>query len=80
MWIQEEPENMCYWDFVRAYLERAASGRPVRRIARPRSASPAEGSSARHAHHQQLLIDAALSPMAKKGQGRSKPQAERIAG
>ncbi len=80
VWIQEEPENMGYWDFVRAYLERAASGRPVRLIARPRSASPAEGSSARHAHHQQLLIDAALSPMAKKGQGRSKPQAEKVAG
>ena len=28
----------------------------VRRVARPRSASPAEGSAARHAHHQQMLI------------------------
>ena len=80
VWIQEEPENMGYWDFVRPYLERAASGRPVRLIARPRSASPAEGSSARHAHHQQLLLDAALSPMSKKGQGRAKPQAEKVAG
>ena len=69
VWIQEEPENMGYWDFVRPYLERAANGRPVRLVARPRSASPAEGSSARHAHHQQILIDAALAPEPKKAPG-----------
>ncbi|MFN7916559.1 MAG: 2-oxoglutarate dehydrogenase E1 component [Vicinamibacterales bacterium] len=80
VWIQEEPENMGYWDFVRGHLERAANGRPVRLIARPRSASPAEGSSASHAHRQQLLIDAALAPLARKGQGRSKPQAVKVAG
>ncbi|MGE3957039.1 MAG: 2-oxoglutarate dehydrogenase E1 component [Vicinamibacterales bacterium] len=80
VWIQEEPENMGYWDFVRSYLERASGGRPVRLIARPRSASPAEGSSARHAHHQQLLIEAALAPQARKGQGRTKPQAVKVAG
>ncbi|MGC4082490.1 MAG: 2-oxoglutarate dehydrogenase E1 component [Vicinamibacterales bacterium] len=80
VWIQEEPENMGYWDFVRPYLERAAGGRPVRLIARPRSASPAEGSSARHSHHQQLLVDAALAPLPKKAHGRSKPQAVKVAG
>ena len=72
VWIQEEPENMGYWDFVRPYLERAANGRPVRLVARPRSASPAEGSSARHVRHQQILIDAALAPQAKKAQARMK--------
>ena len=80
VWMQEEPENMGYWDFVRGYLERASGGRPVRLIARPRSASPAEGSSASHAHRQQMLIEAALAPMVKKGQGRSKPQAVKVAG
>jgi hypothetical protein len=43
----------------------------VRAIARPRSASPAEGSAARHARQQQQLIEAAFAP--SKGAGRAKP-------
>ncbi len=83
VWVQEEPENMGYWDFVRPHLEAAANGRPVRLVARPRSASPAEGSAARHARNQQLLIDAAFAPLARKG-GRAKsgtqPAPEKVAG
>ena len=37
-----------------------AGGRTVRRVARPRSASPAEGSAARHALNQQALVDQAF--------------------
>jgi 2-oxoglutarate dehydrogenase E1 component len=59
IWVQEEPENMGAWEFVRPYLQEAAGGRPVRRVARPRSASPAEGSAARHAIAQQMLVDQA---------------------
>jgi 2-oxoglutarate dehydrogenase E1 component len=59
IWVQEEPENMGAWEFVRPYLQDAAGGRPVRRVARPRSASPAEGSAARHALAQQMLVDQA---------------------
>jgi 2-oxoglutarate dehydrogenase E1 component len=59
VWVQEEPENMGAWEFVRPYLQEAAGGRPVRRVARPRSASPAEGSAARHALAQQMLVDQA---------------------
>ena len=73
VWVQEEPENMGYWDFVRTPLETAANGRPVRLIARPRSASPAEGSAARHARQQQRLVEAAFAPLAKKVTGRAKP-------
>jgi len=84
VWIQEEPENMGYWDFVRPHLVDAADGRPVRLIARPRSASPAEGSSTRHAHHQQILVEAALAPLMKKTPGRAKtgsqPAPEKVAG
>ena len=43
VWVQEEPENMGAWDFIRPHLQEVAGGRPVRRVARPRSASPAEG-------------------------------------
>ncbi len=56
VWVQEEPENMGAWEFVRSHLQEVSDGRTVRRVARPRSATPAEGSAARHAHYQQVLI------------------------
>ena len=59
VWVQEEPENMGVWDFIRPWLFDAADGRPVTRVARPRSASPAEGSASRHALNQQALIEQA---------------------
>jgi 2-oxoglutarate dehydrogenase E1 component len=62
VWVQEEPENMGAWDFIRPYLQELGGGRPVRRIARPRSASPAEGSAARHTLNQQALIAQAYAP------------------
>jgi 2-oxoglutarate dehydrogenase complex dehydrogenase (E1) component-like enzyme len=61
LWVQEEPENMGAWEFIRPYLQEVSSGRAVRRVARPRSASPAEGSAARHARNQQTLITQAFS-------------------
>ena len=84
VWVQEEPENMGYWDFIRPYLIEASGGRPVRVIARPRSASPAEGSAARHARQQQVLVEAALAPMARETAPRAKPgttpKPEQVAG
>jgi 2-oxoglutarate dehydrogenase E1 component len=74
LWVQEEPENMGGWDFVRPHLTEVADGRPVRAIARPRSASPAEGSAARHNRQQHLLIEAALTVPAKtRGSADTKP-------
>ena len=70
--MQEEPENMGAWNFIRPYIAEAAGDRAVRLIARPRSASPAEGSAARHARQQQQLIEAAFAP-SKTGPGRAKP-------
>jgi len=61
VWVQEEPENMGAWDFIRPHLVEVSNGRPVRRIARPRSASPAEGSAARHALNQQALVSQAFA-------------------
>jgi 2-oxoglutarate dehydrogenase E1 component len=82
VWVQEEPENMGAWEFVRPRLVEVASGRPVRAITRPRSASPAEGSAARHSRQQQLLIEAAFAE--SKAQSRatlgSTPAAEQVAG
>ncbi len=59
VWVQEEPENMGAWDFIRPHLIEVSGGLPVKRVARPRSASPAEGSAARHALNQQALVNAA---------------------
>jgi 2-oxoglutarate dehydrogenase E1 component len=68
VWVQEEPENMGAWEFVRPHLEEVSGGRTVRRVARPRSASPAEGSAARHTHNQQALIAQAFGgkPVARR--------------
>ena len=61
VWVQEEPENMGAWDFIRPHLQEVSNGRTVRRVARPRSASPAEGSAARHALNQQALVKQAFA-------------------
>jgi 2-oxoglutarate dehydrogenase E1 component len=64
VWVQEEPENMGVWEFLRPALVDAADGRSVRRVARPRSASPAEGSASRHAMNQQALVEQAYGTRA----------------
>ncbi len=83
VWVQEEPINMGYWEFMRPYLVMAAGGRAVRVIARPRSASPAEGSATHHARMQRTLVEAAFAP-AKPAAGRAGAGAqsapERVAG
>jgi 2-oxoglutarate dehydrogenase E1 component len=66
VWVQEEPENMGAWDFIRPHLQEVSSGRTVRRVARPRSASPAEGSAARHTVNQQALVNQAFAQRAPR--------------
>jgi 2-oxoglutarate dehydrogenase E1 component len=56
LWVQEEPENMGAWDFVRPALEGLVGTRRLAVLARPRSSSPAEGSAARHAQNQERLV------------------------
>ncbi|MDE3180732.1 MAG: 2-oxoglutarate dehydrogenase E1 component, partial [Acidobacteriota bacterium] len=61
VWLQEEPRNMGSWEFVRLQLARLIDGRcPLHYIGRPRSSSPAEGSSAWHALNQERLITQAF--------------------
>ena len=58
VWLQEEPENMGAWQFMKPNLEACLAGRwPLRYIGRAPSASPAEGSSALHALHQAALVE-----------------------
>jgi 2-oxoglutarate dehydrogenase E1 component len=61
VWLQEEPENMGAWDFVRPLLEALIDDRcPLRYIGRARSSSPSEGSAAWHQINQKALVDEAL--------------------
>jgi len=61
VWVQEEPENMGAWEFVRPQIEGLSGNRRVAVLSRPRSSSPAEGSAARHAQIQEELITLALT-------------------
>ncbi|HUE86660.1 MAG TPA: 2-oxoglutarate dehydrogenase E1 component [Vicinamibacterales bacterium] len=56
-WVQEEPENMGAWDFVRPLLEPLIDGRwPLRYIGRVRNSSPAEGSATWHSANQRAIV------------------------
>jgi 2-oxoglutarate dehydrogenase E1 component len=60
VWLQEEPENMGAWEFMRPNLATLIDGRwPLRYIGRPRRASPAEGSLAWHRVNQNEIIERA---------------------
>jgi 2-oxoglutarate dehydrogenase E1 component len=78
VWVQEEPENMGAWEFIRPHLQEVGGGRALRRVARPRSASPAEGSAARHALNQQALVNQAFGAAPDAG-GRIAEQPRRNA-
>jgi 2-oxoglutarate dehydrogenase E1 component len=61
-WIQEEPENMGAWRFLKIRFGEAVLGRlPFKGIARPASASPATGSHSSHKKEQEQLIAAAFA-------------------
>jgi 2-oxoglutarate dehydrogenase E1 component len=67
VWAQEEPQNMGAWDFVRPHLEMAISGRAgLKVVARPPSASPAEGSNNLHTYNQRRLIEEAFGEAEKQ--------------
>ena len=55
-WVQEEPENMGAWEFIRPLLEQLIDGRwPLRYIGRVRNSSPSEGSSSWHNANQRAI-------------------------
>jgi 2-oxoglutarate dehydrogenase E1 component len=61
VWLQEEPENMGAWEFMRPLLEELIADRcPLRYIGRARSASPSEGSLAWHQLNQRAIIERAF--------------------
>ncbi len=61
VWVQEEPENMgAFRHFEYAYRAYLEGNFQFSGSMRPRSASPATGSSSSHKKEQQMLIDAAF--------------------
>jgi 2-oxoglutarate dehydrogenase E1 component len=61
VWVQEEPENMGAWHFLRPHLEELIGDRcPLRYIGRVRSSSPSEGSAAWHHANQKMLVEQAF--------------------
>ncbi len=60
-WVQEEPENMGAWYFMKVRFSDEFTARwPLRGLFRPESASPATGSKKTHKMEQDELIDAAM--------------------
>jgi 2-oxoglutarate dehydrogenase E1 component len=61
VWVQEEPENMGAWEFMRPRLEELVGERcPLRYIGRARNSSPSEGSAAWHQLNQKALVEQAF--------------------
>jgi 2-oxoglutarate dehydrogenase E1 component len=61
-WVQEEPENMGAWRFLRAHFNDTLFGRfPFGGIRRPPSPSPATGSARIHKKDQKYLIAQAFA-------------------
>lgn len=58
VWVQEEPENMGYWNYLLRLLYQEL---PMRVIARKPSASPATGYNKVHVEEQRNLVAQALS-------------------
>jgi 2-oxoglutarate dehydrogenase E1 component len=63
VWAQEEPRNMGPWHFIHDKIQPLLdpTGREIRYIGRPESASPATGSGKRHQAEQSAIIEDALT-------------------
>lgn len=59
-WVQEEPENMGAWRYLRCQFGEKLFGRPFYGIYRRESASPATGSANAHKMEQHEILTAAL--------------------
>ena len=56
VWIQDEPANQGPWPFIALNLPEHLGGRPLLRVSRPASASPAAGSTKKHQAEQATLL------------------------
>jgi 2-oxoglutarate dehydrogenase E1 component len=61
VWAQEEPANQGAWPFIALNLPEHLGGRPLLRVSRKASASPAVGSASVHEAQQRDIVAAALA-------------------
>jgi 2-oxoglutarate dehydrogenase E1 component len=73
-WVQEEPENMGAWAFIRPRLE-AVLGKPLTYIGRRESPTPATGFPHIYRREQAEIIDRAIGPGLRKHEAQSKADA-----
>jgi 2-oxoglutarate dehydrogenase E1 component len=68
IWVQEEPENMGAWSYMRMHLPGELYDRfSVSRVCRPESASPATGSASSHRLEQETLMGQAFDQTSDDG-------------
>jgi len=60
-WVQEEPQNMGAWEFLRETLQELAGKIPVTYVGRPNQSSPSEGGAAWHKRNQERIINSAFN-------------------
>lgn len=60
-WVQEEPENMGAWPFLRRMFGEHLFGRPLSVVSRPESSSPGTGSFNAHKIEQARLLEQAFA-------------------
>ena len=61
VWVQEEPENMGAWWYLRARFGEMLFGTyPLRAVTRPQAATPASGAHSSHKMEQERLLAAAF--------------------
>jgi multifunctional 2-oxoglutarate metabolism enzyme len=61
VWVQQEPANQGPWPFMALNLPEHLGGRPLVRVSRPASASPAVGSHKKHQEEERTLLDQAFA-------------------
>ncbi len=62
VWLQEEPENMGAWNFVKGRLyDGFGDSHKIQRVSRFESGSPATGSNKIHGQEQAAILDKALT-------------------
>ncbi|MCU0586777.1 MAG: 2-oxoglutarate dehydrogenase E1 component [Syntrophobacteraceae bacterium] len=65
LWVQEEPQNMGAWSFVREWLQEL-TGRKIVYVGRKASPSPATGYHGVHKLEQQEILERAFDPGATR--------------
>jgi 2-oxoglutarate dehydrogenase E1 component len=60
VWVQEEPENMGAWRYLRIQWDKHFERIPLTHVCRSASATPATGSKTAHDREQKSLIERAL--------------------